>query len=74
MTRNLLVDNFRRTRNQRATGSLDEGWESTEELKPIDRLTAAVRRRTSRRPQKELAKWCRTPWPASRWSCARRSF
>ena len=39
MTRNLLVDNFRRTRNQRATSSLDDGWESTEELKPIDRLT-----------------------------------
>ena len=52
MTRNLLVDNFRRTRNQRATGSLDEGWEQTEELRPprpIDRLTAAARRRTSRR-------------------------
>jgi RNA polymerase sigma-70 factor (ECF subfamily) len=40
MTRNLLVDNFRRTRNQRATGSLDDGWENAEELKPIDRLTA----------------------------------
>ena len=38
MTRNLLVDNFRRTKNQRATGSLDEGWDQTEELKPIDRL------------------------------------
>jgi RNA polymerase sigma-70 factor (ECF subfamily) len=40
MTRNLLVDNFRRTRNQRATSSLDDGWESAEELKPVDRLTA----------------------------------
>ena len=40
MTRNLLVDNFRRTKNLRATGSLDDGWESSEELKPIDRLTA----------------------------------
>ena len=40
MTRNLLVDNFRRTRNQRATSSLDDGWESAEELKPIDRLTS----------------------------------
>jgi len=39
MTRNLLVDNFRRTRNQRATSSLDEGWEQTEELRPADRLT-----------------------------------
>ena len=42
MTRNLLVDNFRRTRNHRATSSLDEGWDQTEELRPhlsaIDRL------------------------------------
>ena len=41
MTRNLLVDNFRRTRNLRATSSLDDGWESSEELRPIDRLTAS---------------------------------
>ncbi len=41
MTRNLLVDNFRRTRNLRATASLDEGWDAHEELKPIDRLTAS---------------------------------
>ena len=40
MTRNLLVDNFRRTKNQRATGSLDDGWDQSEELKPIDRLVA----------------------------------
>jgi len=26
MTRNLLVDNFRRTKNLRATSSLDQGW------------------------------------------------
>lgn len=56
MTRNLLVDNFRRTRNQRATGSLDEGWDGGDEqrssARPIDRLMdgrasqhdAAVRR------------------------------
>jgi RNA polymerase sigma-70 factor, ECF subfamily len=41
MTRNLLVDNFRRTRNQRATNSLDDGWEQSEELKPADRLVAS---------------------------------
>jgi RNA polymerase sigma-70 factor (ECF subfamily) len=41
MTRNLLVDNFRRSRNQRATSSLDDGWESAEGLKPVDRLTAS---------------------------------
>ncbi|HKF47664.1 MAG TPA: sigma-70 family RNA polymerase sigma factor [Terracidiphilus sp.] len=40
MTRNLLVDNFRRTKNQRATSSLDDGWDQTEELKPVDRLMA----------------------------------
>jgi RNA polymerase sigma-70 factor, ECF subfamily len=40
MTRNLLVDNFRRTKNLRATGSLDDGWDQTEEFKPIDRLVA----------------------------------
>lgn len=40
MTRNLLVDNFRRTKNLRATSSLDEGWNETEELKPVDRLMA----------------------------------
>jgi RNA polymerase sigma-70 factor (ECF subfamily) len=56
MTRNLLVDNFRRNRNQRSTGSLDEGWESVEELKPIDRLTASGPSPHESAAQKELAK------------------
>ena len=56
MTRNLLVDNFRRTRNQRATGSLDDGWESADELKPIDRLTARGPSPHESAAQKELAK------------------
>jgi RNA polymerase sigma-70 factor (ECF subfamily) len=56
MTRNLLVDNFRRTRNQRATGSLDEGWESAEELSPIDRLTSRGPSAHESAAQKELAK------------------
>jgi len=55
MTRNLLVDNFRRTRNQRATGSLDEGWESTEELQPIDRLTSKGPSQHEHAAQKELS-------------------
>ena len=55
MTRNLLVDNFRRTRNQRATGSLDDGWESTEELQPIDRLTAKGPSQHEQAAQKELS-------------------
>jgi len=45
MTRNLLVDNFRRTRNQRATSSLDDGWDQADELRPhrsaADRLADA---------------------------------
>jgi RNA polymerase sigma factor (sigma-70 family) len=56
MTRNLLVDNFRRTRNLRSTGSLDEGWESIEELKPIDRLTSGGPSPHESAAQKELAK------------------
>jgi len=56
MTRNLLVDNFRRTRNQRATGSLDEGWESTEELKPADRLMASGPTPHESAARNELAK------------------
>jgi RNA polymerase sigma-70 factor (ECF subfamily) len=56
MTRNLLVDNFRRTKNQRATGSLDDGWESAEELKPIDRLTARGASPLESAAKMELAK------------------
>ncbi len=61
MTRNLLVDNFRRTRNQRATGSLDEGWEQTEELRPVGPAGGRRgRRRTSRRRARSWPRWCRT--------------
>jgi RNA polymerase sigma-70 factor (ECF subfamily) len=55
MTRNLLVDNFRRTRNQRATDSLDNGWDQTEELRPIDRLTSPGASQHEVAAQKELA-------------------
>ena len=56
MTRNLLVDNFRRTRNQRATGSLDEGWDLVDELRPVDRLTAGGPSPHETAAQKELSK------------------
>ena len=56
MTRNLLVDNFRRTRNQRATGSLDDGWETAEELRPIDRLVATGPTPHESAARNELAK------------------
>ena len=55
MTRNLLIDNFRRTRNQRATSSLDDGWESTEELRPVDRLVQKGPSPHESAAQKELA-------------------
>ena len=56
MTRNLLVDNFRRTKNHRATNSLDDGWEDSENLKPIDRLEARNASPHESAAKKELAK------------------
>lgn len=64
MTRNLLVDNFRRSRNQRATDSLDEGWDHSDELRPTDRLAAkgptphesAARNELAQMVQKALAR------------------
>jgi RNA polymerase sigma-70 factor (ECF subfamily) len=56
MTRNLLVDNFRRTRNQRATDSLDAGWDETDELRPVDRLQASGPSPHEKAAQKELAR------------------
>jgi RNA polymerase sigma-70 factor, ECF subfamily len=38
LTRNLLVDHFRRGRQQRATDSIDAGWEDSSELQISDRL------------------------------------
>jgi RNA polymerase sigma-70 factor (ECF subfamily) len=55
MTRNLLVDNFRRTRNQRGTSSLDDGWDQTEEIRPADRLMAAGPTPHEAAARKELA-------------------
>jgi RNA polymerase sigma-70 factor (ECF subfamily) len=56
MTRNLLVDNFRRTKNLRATGSLDEGWDITDELRPVDRLVSSSPSPHESAAQKELSK------------------
>ena len=55
MTRNLLVDNFRRSRNLRATSSLDEGWDSVEEPRPADRLMARGPSQHELAAKKELA-------------------
>ncbi len=56
MTRNLLVDNFRRTKNQRATSSLDDGWDQAEELRPVDRLVGREPSPHEMAARKELEK------------------
>jgi len=56
MTRNLLVDHFRRTKNLRITGSLDEGWDETGELRPIDRLEAKGPSQHDQATRRELEK------------------
>lgn len=56
MTRNHLVDHFRRSRNLRATSSLDEGWDAADELKPVDRLLSSAPSPHEAAAQKELAK------------------
>jgi len=56
LTRNLLVDHFRRTRNLRVTGSLDEGWDETGELRPIDRLEATGPSQHDQATRRELEK------------------
>lgn len=56
MTRNLLVDNYRRTRNLRSTDSLDAGWESSDELHPSDRLRSRDRSPLETAAQNELAR------------------
>jgi len=56
LTRNLLVDHFRRTRNLRVTGSLDEGWDESGELRPIDRLEAKGPTQHDQATRKELEK------------------
>ncbi len=56
MTRNLLVDHFRRTKNLRATDSLDEGWDETGELRPIDRLESHGPTQHDMAAKRELAK------------------
>lgn len=56
MTRNLLIDNFRRTRNQRTTDSLDEGWNESDELAPVDRLVGRELSPHEATARKELEK------------------
>jgi len=56
LTRNLLVDHFRRTKQQRATDSMDAGWEDSEEQPLAHRLSDARPSQHDRAVQKEIEK------------------
>ncbi len=56
MTRNLLVDHFRRTRQQRATDSMDAGWDGEDEQPLAARLAAGGPSPHEQAASKELEK------------------
>jgi RNA polymerase sigma-70 factor, ECF subfamily len=56
LARNLLVDHFRRTKQQRATDSMDAGWDESDELPLADRLAASGPTQHERAAQKEIAR------------------
>jgi RNA polymerase sigma-70 factor, ECF subfamily len=56
LTRNLLVDHFRRTKRQRVTDSMDAGWEETDDLTIAARLAAGGPSQHDKAAQKEIAK------------------
>lgn len=56
LTRNLLVDHFRRTKQQRVTDSIDAGWEETDDLTIAMRLASGGPSQHDKAAQKEIAK------------------
>jgi RNA polymerase sigma-70 factor, ECF subfamily len=56
LTRNLLVDHFRRSKQQRATDSMDAGWEEPDDLTIAARLAASGPTQHDRAAQKEIAR------------------
>ncbi len=56
LARNLLVDHFRRSKQQRVTDSIDAGWEEAEELPLADRLSASGPSQHDRAVQTEIAR------------------
>jgi RNA polymerase sigma-70 factor (ECF subfamily) len=56
LTRNLLVDHFRRSKQQRVTDSMDAGWDESEEQKIADRLSDPGPTPHEHAVQKELEK------------------
>lgn len=56
LTRNLLVDHFRRSKLQRVTDSMDAGWDESQEQKIADRLSDPRPTPHEHAAQKELEK------------------
>src|ERR1700739_4026433 len=56
LTRNLLVDHFRRSKQQRATDSMDAAWDETSDMTLAMRLAADGPTQHDRAAQKEIAK------------------
>ncbi|MGC2301258.1 MAG: RNA polymerase sigma factor [Acidobacteriaceae bacterium] len=56
MTRNLLVDHFRRSRAQRVTDSMDAGWDGDEDMPLLQRLADKGPTQHDRAVQKEIEK------------------
>jgi RNA polymerase sigma-70 factor (ECF subfamily) len=56
MTRNLLVDHFRRSRAQRVTDSMDAGWDSDEDMPLLQRLSDKGPTQHDKAVQKEIEK------------------
>ena len=56
LTRNLLVDHFRRSKQQRVTSSMDEGWDESDDLPLVHRLAQSGPDPHDRAVQKQLEK------------------
>jgi RNA polymerase sigma-70 factor (ECF subfamily) len=56
MTRNLLVDHFRRSRAQRVTDSMDAGWDGEDEMPLTQRLADSGPTQHDKAVQKEIEK------------------
>jgi RNA polymerase sigma-70 factor (ECF subfamily) len=56
LTRNLLVDHFRRTRQQRVTDSMDAGWDESDEQPMAHRLSDSGPTQHDRAVQKQIEK------------------
>jgi RNA polymerase sigma-70 factor (ECF subfamily) len=54
LTRNLLVDHFRRSRQQRVTDSIDAGWEDSEEQSIAEKLADTHRSPHEQAASKEI--------------------